>query len=633
MTQARALPCGSWPSPVSPDALAQAALRLGSPALGDDGSVYWVEGRPAEGGRNALVRRWASGRVEDAVPPPFNVRSRVHEYGGGAYAVWGEDVYFVDFSDQRLWHSPAGGVPRLLGGGDGWRLGDLVVDRRRRRLLAVGERAVAPDAEPENAIVALGLEDGRLEVLVRGADFYASPAPSPDGGRLAFLSWNHPHMPWDAAALYVAPLDEQGRAGPARHVAGGAGASTLQPAWSPDGALVFLFEPEGYWNLHQEVDGAVRAICPMPAELGLPLWQLGGSTWGFADARTIVAAAVEQGLARVVAVDLPTGRARPVPMTATALSHLACRHGRTVVLAGWPDRATAVALLDATTGHREVLREASPIALDPATISSPEGISFATTDGDTAFGFFYSPRNPQCVPLPGERPPLIVIAHGGPTGATTPTFSWGVQFWTTRGFAVLDVNYRGSTGYGRRYRDRLRGMWGVYDVDDCVAGARALAQAGRVDGRRVAIRGSSAGGYTVLAALTFRDVFQAGASLYGVSDLEALARETHKFEARYLDQLVGPYPERRDLYVARSPIHAADRLSCPVIFFQGLEDKIVPPGQAETMVAALRAKGIAVEYHVFEGEQHGFRRAETIRRVYQAELAFYGRSFGFTPAP
>jgi dipeptidyl aminopeptidase/acylaminoacyl peptidase len=627
-----ALPCGSWPSPLSAERLAGAALRLSSPALGDDGSVFWLEGRPAEGGRNVLVRRRPDGVVTDVTPPPFNVRSRVHEYGGGAYAVRGDDVFFVNFADQRLHHQAPGAAPVPLGPAGPWRLGDLVLDPRRPRLLAVGERHDPDRTEPENALVAIDLASGELEVLVRGADFYACPTPSPDGGRLAWLAWNHPHMPWDAAALYVAPLDSDGWPGPGHHVAGDATASVFQPAWAADGTLCFSFEPEGHWNLHRAAEGEVRALHRLPAEIGVPLWGLGTSVWGFADAQTIVAAIVEDGLGRVAALDLPSGQLTPLALPVTAIAALVCRNGRAVLLAGSPERAQSVLLVDLATGATQTLAEASTFALDPAYVSRPEPIAFATTLGDTAHAFLYPPRNPACTPLPGERPPLVVVVHGGPTGATAPTLGLGVQFWTTRGFAVLDVNYRGSSGYGRAYRDRLAGQWGVHDVDDCVAGARAVAQAGRADERRLAIRGGSAGGYTVLAALAFRDAFHAGASHYGVSDLEALARDTHKFESRYTDWLVGPYPERKDLYAARSPINFPERLGCPIIFFQGLEDRVVPPDQAERMVAALRAKGLAAPYHAFPGEQHGFRRADTIRAVYEAELAFYGSVFGFQPA-
>ncbi len=628
-------PHGAWPSPLSPEDLSRAALRLGSPTLADDGSVFWLEGRPAEGGRTVLVRRQADGTIADVVPPPGNVRSRVHEYGGGAYAVApGPEVFFVELSDQAIYRQPPGGQPVRLTTAD-WRFGDLVVDPARPRLLAVGERD-RPGDEPENALLAIDRASGAVEVLVRGADFYAAPTPSPDGARLAWLSWNHPHLPWDAASLQVADLDGAGRPGPPRHLAGDARASAQQPAFGADGVLWFLYEANGYWNLWREGHPGPRPVTDLPAELGTPLWNLGASTWGFLDERTALFAAIEAGRGRLHTCDLESGEVRPIASDLTAVGHLVARRGRAALLVGFADRPAAVALLDREGTHRRagitVLRTAMASLLDPAHVSFPEPIAFPTSAGDTAHAFFYPPRNPAVQPPPGEQPPLLVLVHGGPTSLGAPAFSPAVQFWTTRGFAVLDVNYRGSTGYGRVYRDRLKGNWGVYDVDDCRAGAQALCDAGRVDPRRIAIRGGSAGGYTVLAALVGTDRFAAGACHYGISDLAALARETHKFESHYTDSLIAPFAERPDLYRERSPITHADRLRAPVIFFQGLDDRVVPPDQTEGLYQALRARGLPAEYHAFPGEQHGFRRAETLRQVMSAELAFYGRVFGFAPA-
>jgi dipeptidyl aminopeptidase/acylaminoacyl peptidase len=627
-------PCGSWPSPITPDRLASASLRLGACAFGADGSVYFTEGRPAEKGRGVLVRRRPDGALEDVTPAPHNVRSRVHEYGGVAYAVATDGaVVFVDDRDQRLWLLPPGGAARPIEGTPpGLRFADLQLDERRGRVLCVAEHHDPGRREPRNLLVAVGLADGRVTSLAEDHDFFAAPCLSPAGDRLAYLAWDHPHMPWDAATLYERPLDEDGRPGGARRVAGSPEASAFQPGYAADGTLLFVWEPEGFWNLHEDAPGGVRCVARMPAELGVPLWGLGTRTWGLLDDGSVVAACVRQGQTTLVRIDRGTGAVTTLPCPVSAVGHLAARGQAVALVAGFADRPGGVCLLPTPDGAPDLLRASSALGLEPGFVSVAEPVSFPTTDGDVAHGFFYPPRHPGFLPPEGERPPLLVLAHGGPTGATSPALSLAVQFWTTRGFAVLDVNYRGSSGYGRAYRDRLRGAWGVRDVDDCVAGARHLGVAGRVDDRRLAIRGSSAGGFTVLAALTFRDVFTAGASLYGVADLEALARDTHKFEAHYTDALVGPYPAARDLYQARSPVHAVDRLSCPVIFFQGLEDKIVPPSQAEAMVEALRRKGLTAEYLAFEGEQHGFRRAETIRTVYEAELAFYGRVFGFSPA-
>jgi dipeptidyl aminopeptidase/acylaminoacyl peptidase len=633
-------PHGSWPSPLSAADLASAALRLGSPTVCEDGSIFWLEGRPAEGGRTVVVRHQPGGAITDVTPAPFYVRSRVHEYGGGAYAVQlsadGPHIFFVNFADQAIYRQPPAGSPiRLTPDQGGWRFADLVVDPARPRLLAVGERHRS-GSEPENVLVAVDTATGAVEVLVAGADFYASPTPSPDGSQLAWLSWNHPHMPWDAAALHLADLDRAGRPQRVRLVAGDAGASAQQPAFGPDGALWFLFEGQGFHNLWRDTPAGPEPVIQMEAEMGLPLWQLGVCTWGFLDPSTVLVSAIQSGTARLQRHDLAGAGLHPLAPEITAVHHLSVRGGRAALFAGFPDRPAAIVELHPGSGQITSLRAAFSSSLDPGFISLPEPISFATSAGDTAFGFHYPPRNPDVRPPPGEKPPLIVMVHGGPTAASVPAFNAAVQFWTTRGFAVLDVNYRGSTGYGRPYRDRLNGQWGVYDVDDCRAGARALCEAGRADPARVAIRGGSAGGYTVLAALVGSDLFAAGASHYGVSDLAALVRDTHKFESRYCDALIGSFEKHPELYRERSPLGQADRLRCPVIFFQGLDDKVVPPDQTERLVEALRHRGLSAEYHAFAGEQHGFRRADTIQKVLEAELAFYGKVLGSgvaRPAP
>jgi dipeptidyl aminopeptidase/acylaminoacyl peptidase len=629
------LPCGRWPSPLAAADLARANLRLGSPRLTQDGSLFWLEGRPSEAGRTLVVQRRSDGSEVDLTPPPYNARSRVHEYGGGACAVatvpGGHEIFFVNFSDQAIYrHRPGQAPVRLTADdprdGSSWRYADLTIDPSRPRLLAVAERHHPALAEPENLLVSIDRQTGARDVLMRGADFYASPTASPDGARLAWLTWNHPHLPWDAAALEVAPLDAAGQPGPSRHVAGDASASVQQPQFGPDGALWFLHEATGYWNLWREGGSGAEPVFALDAELGLPLWQLGFSTWGFLDDDTILAAAIEQGSCRLLRWQITGRQLQRLESDVRSVHDLSICRGRVVLQAGFADRPAAIVELDPASGRSTTVRRAFDLPLWPAeAISRPESVSFPTSGGETAFGFFYPPASALARPLPGEKPPLLIQVHGGPTALSAPVFSPGVQFWTTRGFAVLDLNYRGSTGYGRRYRDRLKGNWGLHDVDDCLAGARALGQAGRVDPARIAIRGSSAGGYTVLAALVRGEGLRAGASHYGVSDLVALARDTHKFESRYCEGLVGPFAERPDLYRERSPITHADRLRRPAIFFQGLDDQVVPPDQTERLVEALRAQGLPTEYHAFAGEQHGFRRADTLRQVLESELAFYQR--------
>jgi dipeptidyl aminopeptidase/acylaminoacyl peptidase len=493
----------------------------------------------------------------------------------------------------------------------------------------VREDHTEPEREAVNTIASIDLESGDSRVLMSGHDFYASPRLNPDGTRLAWLAWDHPNMPWDGTELWVGELQPDGSLEHTRCVAGGVGESIFQPEWSPDGTLYFVSDRTGWWNLYRVRDGQVEPLAEMEAEFGLPQWLFGWSTYAFELAQRIVCAYAQQGTWHLASLDTETRKLEPIETPYTAISGVHAAPGRAIFHAGSPTEPPSIVQLDLATGQIEVLRRSGKIETDPGYLSQPQAVGFPTENGLTAHAFFYPPQNRDYAAPPDELPPLLVMSHGGPTGSTSNTLKLAVQYWTSRGIAVLDVNYGGSTGYGRAYRQRLAGQWGVVDVDDCVNGARYLAQSGKVDGERLIIRGGSAGGYTTLCALTFRDAFKAGASYYGIGDLEAMAKETHKFESRYLDRLVGPYPEQRELYVQRSPIHFTDQLSCPVIFFQGLEDQVVPPNQAEMMVEALRKKKVPVAYLPFEGEQHGFRRAENIKRSLDAELYFYSRIFDF----
>ncbi len=637
MSEPRVTPYGTWTSPITADAIVAGTVGLGQIAL-DGEDVYWVESRPTEGGRNVVVRRTPDGHTADVTPAPFNARTRVHEYGGGAYVVVDGGVVFSNDDDGRLYRQEGGGAPHPITPQAALRYADVVVVPGDRRLISVREDHTAAGPEPVNTLVMLDL-DGNAEqgqdggrVLVSGNDFYASPRVSPDGSRLTWLTWNHPNMPWDGAELWVGELAADGSVGPSERVAGGGDESVFQPRWSPDGVLHFVSDRSGWWNLYRRRQGRIEPLCPLEAEFGLPQWVFGQSTYAFTAADRIVCAFSQGGTWRLASLATGTGRLDPLATPYTQIEGLQAAAGRVTFVAGGPTELAAVVRLDPGTGSLEVLRRASELSIDSGYLSIPRAVEFPTDEGLTAHGFFYPPANRDFAAPAGERPPLLVLSHGGPTSATSSTLNLRVQYWTSRGFAVLDVNYGGSTGYGRAYRQRLVGQWGIVDVADCTNGARHLAERGEADGARLAIRGGSAGGYTTLAALTFRDVFRAGASHYGVSDLEALTRDTHKFESRYLDRLVGPYPERRDLYIARSPIHHTDRLACPLILFQGLEDKVVPPEQAVMMYEAVRAKGLPVAYVPFAGEQHGFRRAENIKRSLEAELYFYSRIFGFTPA-
>jgi dipeptidyl aminopeptidase/acylaminoacyl peptidase len=631
MASPRTAPYGTWKSPITADLIASGTVGLEQVVL-DGADIYWIEARPAEAGRNVIVRRTPDGQTADLNPPPFNARARVHEYGGGAFTVSDGVVYFTNFSDQRLYRQQPGGQPVPLTPEGEWRYADAVVDRRGR-LLCVREDHTTPNREAVNTLVSVPTDGSAApRVLVSGNDFYANPRLSPDGGRLAWITWNHPNMPWDGSELWVGELNADGTLGRSQRVAGGSSESIFQPEWSPDGRLYFVSDRTGWWNLYRQNGPTAVALCPRPVEFGRPQWVFGNPTYAFDGNGRLFCTYLEQDSWRLAVLDLQGHNLEPIPLPYTDIGDVRAALNQLVFIGGSPTTLKAVVRLDLDTRKPEVLRRSSTVAVDAEYLSAPEPLEFPTEDGLTAFAFFYPPRNPDFRADSGERPPLIVCSHGGPTYAHSSTLRLDFQFWTSRGFAVLDVNYGGSSGHGRAYRQRLNGRWGVVDVDDCINGARYLVERGQVDGRRLAIRGGSAGGYTTLCALTFRDFFKAGASYYGVSDLEALAKETHKFEARYLDGLVGPYPQRRDLYQQRSPLHFTERLSCPVILFQGLEDKAVPPNQAELMVQALRNKGLPVAYVAFAGEEHGFRKAENIKRSLESELYFYSRVFGFNLA-
>ena len=544
-----------------------------------------------------VVVRWEPGADPvDVLHEPFSARTTVHEYGGGAFCVSGDTVVFSNYADQRLYRDGEPITPD-----DGARYADGDVSPDGTRIACVRERHL--EAGVVNDIV---LVPG-LEVVARGHDFYAAPRFAPDG-RLAWIAWDHPDMPWDATVLEVE----------GKPVAGGQDESVTQPRWSPDGALHWISDRTGWWNHYREGE----PLQPMEAEFAGPDWVFGQSTYAFLpDGRVVAGWTDHVGVLGEQPLDLPY----------TSFSSVRAFGDKVAAIAASPTKAPAVVVIDPGTADVEVVRSSRSNAPDPAYLSTPRRIHFPTGGGATAHALFYAPHNPESQGPPGERPPLVLTSHGGPTSQASTSLELRTQFWTSRGFAVVDVDYRGSSGYGRAYRRLLDGQWGVADVEDCLAAARHLADAGQVDGRRMVVRGSSASGLTTLLALT-RGVFAAGASLYGVADLAALATDTHKFESRYLGRLVGPWPEAEAVYRERSPIHLADRLSAPLVIFQGLDDKVVPPAQAEVLVDALRRAGIPFAYLTFEGEAHGFRRAETIRRVLEAELDFYGQVLGFTPA-
>jgi len=638
------LPYGSWPSPIGAEQIAGATIRLGQTAVCGN-TIAWSEGRPLEQGRNVVVRRDADGSLHDLNPAPFNVRTRAHEYGGGAFALLADGTLaFSHDDDQQIYLlAPGATTPRRLTDEAQARFADAVHDAARARLIAVREDHRRGDIDAVAALVGIDLANGTTRVLAEGHDFFSSPCLSPDGRQLAWLSWDHPDMPWDASTLWLADVAADGSLANVHRVAGGRGGngndsgggeSIFQPSWSPRGELHFVSDRSGWWNLYRWRDARAEALHPTAAEFGVPQWVFGMSTYGFDGQGRIVCSVIRDARSTLALLDPQTGRLDDIPTPFVSIEWLRVGAGFAVFIGASPIEPAAVIRLDLASGAWQALRSTSAARPDPQFTSVAEPITFASgASGEaTAHAFFYRPTSRDCEGPLSARPPLLVVSHGGPTSSTDAEFKWSFQYWTSRGFAVVDVNYRGSSGYGRAYRQALDGQWGVADVDDAVAAARFLIERGDVDAQRVAIRGASAGGFTTLAALTFRSLFKAGASHYGIGDLEALAKDTHKFESRYLDRLVGAYPQEKARYLERSPVRHTERLASPMILFQGREDKAVPPEQARVMFEAVKAKGLPVALLMFDGEQHGFRRAATIRRALEAELYFYGRVFGFAPA-
>jgi dipeptidyl aminopeptidase/acylaminoacyl peptidase len=631
----RAVPaaCGTWPSPISAARVAAGSKPLSSLRISlrhEGPCIHWLQGLPEEGGRvAAFVSMPGEALPRRLTAAPLNVRTRVHEYGEGAYAIHGEVMYLSNFADNLVHRQDAGGVACPITRDSAQRHADFEIDAARRRLIAVREdhRDLGDHPrEPRNSLVAISIEGAADPVeLAAGHDFYAAPRLSPDGRQLAWLAWNHPSMPFFDTELWLADIAADGVLVAPRRVAGGIGESLAQPEWSPDGRLFVVSDRSGWWNLYRvDAADALEAVCPMNAEFAHPQWIFARAMFGFNGANEIIATCIEQGVSRLGRIEVDTGRWTPIASAFTDIEELRVGPGFVAIIGGSPVLPRQVVRIDLASGTSAVLASSVDELPDAGFLAAAQAIEFPSARGRTAHGFYYAPTNPGFVALPGERPPLVVTSHGGPTSSTNTSLRLNVNFWTSRGFAVVDVNYGGSTGHGRPYRELLNQAWGIVDVEDCVAAARHLAGCGLADAQRMAIRGASASGFTTLCALIFHDVFKAGASYFGVSDLAGLDADTHKFESRYTTQLIP-----RSDYAARSPLAHADRLDAPMIFFQGLDDKVVTPAQSESMVAAMKRRGVPVEYHAFEGEGHGFRKAATIETCLEAELAFYGRVFGF----
>ena len=622
---------GAWPSPIQAAQVAAGAQALTQLTLGgaDSAAIFVLEGRASEGGRTTLLRRRGDA-VDEITPAPFNVRNRVHEYGGGAYAVDGDTVYFSSFSDDRIHRQSPGAPAAPLSAATGGRWADFIVDRDRARLIGVRElHAATGDAHPGNALCAIDCNDGTVATLVQGSDFYAAPRLSPDGKQLAWLSWDHPRMPWQGTQLWQAEVQVDGSLGQPHQIAGGSEVSICQPQWSPSGELHFVSDSSGWWNLYRQTQAGIDALCPMSAEFATPHWTFGVSMYGFCANGDIICTYIQDGVSHLARLPID----RPSQIEAIANPYQEIRElrvgpGFVALLGGAPTRALELSIIDLASGELTVLTRSITEVPDARYLSIPTSIRFPTDNGRIAHAFFYAPKNDDVSPDAGSLPPVIVISHGGPTSMASNTLKLATQYWTSRGFGVLDVNYGGSSGFGRAYRDALKGQWGIVDVADCIAGARYLVERGLADGERLIIRGGSAGGLTTLCALTFHDVFKAGASYYGVSDLKGLDLDSHKFESHYNDYLIGSAPHAEALYLARSPIHHTGSLTRPMIFFQGLDDKVVPPQQSALMFDALKARGVPVAYLPLAGEGHGFRKAANITLTLEAEWYFYQRVFG-----
>ncbi|HAK51269.1 MAG TPA: peptidase [Gammaproteobacteria bacterium] len=618
---------GAWRSPITGDAIVAESIGLGGVSF-HKGNLYWTESRPTEGGRNVMVERTPDSNERDINPAPYNIRTRVHEYGGGASLLEDDTLYFINFTDQQVYRQIlADDTPTKLTDAPGLRFANGSMDTQRSRIIYVIEDHTG-DGEAQNYLGAVSLTDGSIIKLTEGHDFYSSPTLSPKGNQLSWLTWDHPDMPWDETKLWQANIDQSGNLDQPELIAGGDRQSVQQPRYSPDGRLFYVSDVGGWWNLC----GPDGCVCEKEAEFGGAHWSFGLCNYQFADDNTIICVYSESNLSQLATLDLTNGELSVIEQDDTDIGGIHLDEGQLCYIGASPMQVSAAKVRDLDTEHTATIKQSASLKVDQGYLSHPEAIQFPAIDDETAHAFFYPPTNRDFEAPEGELPPLLVFMHGGPTSSTHSALSLRTQYWTSRGFAILDINYRGSTGYGRAYRDKLLMNWGIVDVEDTVHGVKFLVDQGLVDGEKTAIRGGSAGGFTVLAALTFEDTFKAGASLYGIGDLETLARDTHKFESRYLDSLIGPYPEEIERYKKRSPINHTEQLTGAVIFFQGLEDNVVPPNQAEAMVDALDKKGLPCAYVPFEGEQHGFRRAENIKRSLELELYFYGCVFGFTPA-
>src|SRR3990167_9211495 len=627
-------PCGSWSSPIRAELVARSSHELSQLHV-DHGHVYWIEQFPEQKGRRAIMCYDRSGNIGELTDRNFNVRSRVHEYGGGDYCVQQGNLYFSNDRDQQLYRKDSAHLPVPLTPKPSqpmaWRYADGGVTPDGKYVICVRETHSAGH-DVKNDLVSIATDGSqRIEVLTSGADFYASPRVSPDGTRILFLSWDHPQMPWEGTELHVLEFKNEKAVTKPHYVCGSNDESIGQPQFSSKGDIYFVSDRRNWWNLYCYSHDEIKPVVTMAAEIGYPAWIFATKVYDIVDEHRVVCIINENGRHWLAIVE--HGKITKIPTDYDCFSPTLAVEGDFIYcIAAHGAAAFALLRIHLKTHQVEVLHSSSSLLVDAAYLSLPEHIEFPTEQQRTAHAYYYPPQNSHYEPEKNELPPLMVLSHGGPTGAATTALNLKIQYWTSRGFAVVDVNYGGSVGYGRDYSERLLGRWGVVDVADCVNAARYLVQRGKADANRLIIKGSSAGGFTTLCALIFYDVFAAGASYYGVADLEGLMADTHKFEAHYLDQLIGPYPQAKEIYQAHSPLYHAEKLRCPVIFFQGLEDKVVPPSQAEAMMRTLDEKQLPYAYVVFPHEQHGFRDSQSIVAALEAEYSFYSQIFNFIPA-
>ena len=647
-------PYGSWKSPITAEMLISGGKRRLNEIKIDGSDIYWLDGRPAEAGRIVIMRRTADGTVEDLTPAPFNSRNAVHEYGGGSYAVRNRTIYFTNWEDQRIYSQIDGGKLRPLTAEPPFprsiRYADLTITTNGKYILCVRETHHQDGAEAINEIAAIDTATGEQKTIATGRDFYCAPRSCPSHDGIAWTEWDHPNMPWDGNTLVSSSFNQDDATiSTTAPIAGQQDESIVQPTWGPNGLLHFVTDRTGWWNIHAWKDGEPVNLRHEESDHGRPDWQFAFTSYAHLPDNKIALGkgGVTDGSIVLINSGVPplagemsggqrglANSTHSIEIPYSEISFItAGPDGTTILFVGAsPTAEPAIISLDLETEHCSTIYAPSDIDIDRGYLSTPHHIIFPTTDNGQAHAFCYEPTNKDFTAPDGELPPLVTICHGGPTSASGTGLDLSTHYWTSRGFAVVDVNYRGSSGYGKVYRDALKGKWGIYDTDDCIAAAQHLIDQNLVDKDRVIIRGGSAGGYTTINALTFHNFFAAGAALYGIADLMVFIGDTHKFESRYLDSLVGPYPEEAQRYHDRSAINFMDQLATPMIILQGLEDEIVPPSQAEIMVNALESKGLPYAYIGFPGEQHGFRQAANIIRAQQAELHFYGKVLNFQPA-